>query len=792
MKVFVTCVMAVSILTLQLATGCFEQKTTEFHDLNVTSIIGCQYQCFNTSAFAIMDTKCACLGDLSSLGEPVDPALCNITCEGTYCGGKNVTNVYVTVEKEFFKRRMLLRNKTKFTSCVTTQCIDKNLLYTETDCQTDKEIEAACSTFFSCTFEPGDPCFLSQTLEDDFDWTITKNKTTYGPEKAYQGSFFAFVNDSKNSTLQGKKATLHSNVVVLAGGKWCLRFRYHTPDIRKGASLNIIAQSMEGNVIFEKQFLSREFKEWSYTELEIDLREEKKVNILFEFTRGEDTTNFALDDVTLTQGTCERTLTTVLLMTGRLKCDFEGNYDVCFKQDKGDNFDWSITRKGQTKSSGTGPSGNIEGNYFSFIEARGQRRGYKAVLISKFDLKDINITLRLFYNMYGDNIRTLKVYATKENPLFTKKGNQGENWKNTSITTFILGSQKLFVSANVDGKSRGDIAIDDVQIKVNQPSESCDTDKNYPRTWLRSSKECVRKVASYLIPHSQLDSTRCSFYESRERWTGILRPHQKYTTADIKEKGRDPTWVQVYNVSNGALVWEPFNSTMMKSFICVKTNNISSSENDTCITRRHEPDSDPVNPLGGRTKSNRDIIIGTVVVIVVAVLFITVVIVIFKRKLKMKIKHKMNNMAMTNVTYERQNDVIAVKKTYLKNSQNSDEHPDQEDYYVNQMPVESGLADHSTVQPTDGDYDHLHATNSNKTSANDDVYSHMTDDQYGFQEEPEDDTYDHSSFGLVVESEYGAAVVKEDGSNTYDHTSSINAASGAIGDDQDKYQNTMA
>lgn len=108
----------------------------------------------------------------------------------------------IIVEKEFFKRRMLLRNKTKFTSCVTTQCIDKNLLYTETDCQTDKEIEAACSeyrsrwkehtvkyikhkmitrfswfivgTFFSCTFEPGDPCFLSQTLEDDFDWTITK------------------------------------------------------------------------------------------------------------------------------------------------------------------------------------------------------------------------------------------------------------------------------------------------------------------------------------------------------------------------------------------------------------------------------------------------------------------------------------------------------------------------------------------------------------------------------------------------------------------------------------------
>lgn len=106
------------------------------------------------------------------------------------------------VEKAFFDRTVFFRNKTKFTSCVTTQCIRENLLYMETDCQTDKEIEASCSeyrtlckehtvkyikhkmitrfswfivgTFFSCTFEPGDPCFLFQSQEDDFDWTITK------------------------------------------------------------------------------------------------------------------------------------------------------------------------------------------------------------------------------------------------------------------------------------------------------------------------------------------------------------------------------------------------------------------------------------------------------------------------------------------------------------------------------------------------------------------------------------------------------------------------------------------
>lgn len=32
---------------------------------------------------------------------------------------------------------------------------------------------------------------------------------------------------------------------------------------------------------------------------------------------------------------------------------------------------------------------------------------------------------------------------------------------------------------------------------------------------------------------------------------------------------------------------------------------MSSSENDTCITRRHETDSDSVNPRGGRSKSNK-------------------------------------------------------------------------------------------------------------------------------------------------------------------------------------------
>lgn len=45
--------------------------------------------------------------------------------------------------------------------------------------------------------------------------------------------------------------------------------------------------------------------------------------------------------------------------------------------------------------------------------------------------------------MYGHDICTLEIYSMKENPLFTKTGDQGKNWQNTSMTTFILGSQKV-------------------------------------------------------------------------------------------------------------------------------------------------------------------------------------------------------------------------------------------------------------------------------------------------------------------------------------------------------------
>lgn len=45
--------------------------------------------------------------------------------------------------------------------------------------------------------------------------------------------------------------------------------------------------------------------------------------------------------------------------------------------------------------------------------------------------------------MRGNDINTLLVYSTDVKEIFMKKGEQGDEWKNDSITTFIQGSQKV-------------------------------------------------------------------------------------------------------------------------------------------------------------------------------------------------------------------------------------------------------------------------------------------------------------------------------------------------------------
>nr|XP_022331815.1 uncharacterized protein LOC111129644 isoform X1 [Crassostrea virginica] len=718
--------------------GCFNLSGNQtFFDLNDTSVIDCQNWCYNASAFAISDRRCSCIDDMVDLGETVNAALCNISCDGVYCGGNGVMNVYVTVEAEFFDNKALQTKTTDGSSCITNQCVNGFQLFKETDCNTTERIDMTCSTFFSCTFEPGETCFLFQNKSDRIKWTITKEKPEFGPETAYQGSYFAFVNDSNFKSLTAETATLISNVKINAkyGNLWCLRFRYQLPNENTFATLKVILKSTSEHRKTIQAFDFGKFREWNYTELQINLSKLGEAYILFEFTSGTKATHLALDDVTLTQGLCVDTLAEVLKMTGNLKCGFEGNQSVCFNQSGDDNFDWTIKREASNQ---TGPPEKHEGNYYSFIDSsgRGRSKGHQAVLTTKFRLDNENITFSMYYLMDGKEIRTLKVYLDNQTDVFLEMGNQGKKWRYFNTST-ILGSQYLHISANISG-AKSDIAIDDIQFRINKIAS--DT------TWWSSSQRCVRDVRSYPIPHTQFGSTRCISYDRTSRWTGIVRPWQPL-------KGRylgvgNPSDVLVYKSSTMTYVWEKFNSSGTKSFFC-------ESEKQEKGTFPYQ-----ITSVANQTNEENGTLIGGLVAGGVVILLIGIIlIIVIKRK---KNQRKIENVGINNMVYEKiDDDVIGTEDG------NSNGNQQQRKEGVDRNKSSSEVLDNSD-QGMEGEYNHLTFKQEATTSAND-VYSHVTDNQYGLHpvQKQEDDTYDHSA-GPVDNGDYGTPNVMES-PDLYDH-----------------------
>ncbi|XP_062580467.1 MAM and LDL-receptor class A domain-containing protein 1-like isoform X2 [Saccostrea cucullata] len=549
--------------------GCFRNTTAtslNFSSLLKPSILDCQDLCSSSSLFAIMDKKCACLDNINSAVEITDAYLCDVPCDGPFwCGGKDSMNVYSVVE-DFFSRRQRLANP-DFTSCVSYQCVDNRYVYKEVDCSSENISEAACSTFFSCTFEPGEPCFLFQAKNDEHDWTITVSSTGIGPQEAYQGSYFAFVNDSSGTYKQGSRTTLGSNIDFpdSKDSDWCLRFWTFLPNTSDVGRLQVYTEKT-GEKLFIKNFTNRQDAEWNYAEFDIQVH--KNDRIFFESVRGVNGSHFAVDDITLIKGKCRNTHSSVLYMTGEVKCNFEGNKDICFDQDQKDNFDWIIARNEQKiRDQKTGPMSSIEGNYYSYINTSDdkERRNSKAVLISKFYLTDVTITFSMQYHMNGKDINTLRVYlknGMRELDFFRRTGNQREDWLRISFTVKIEGTWKLFISANKGYGPLGNIAIDDIQIKINRQ------DLKY--NWMNQNERCKHNLGAYAINHQQLPDQPCFSFDFN-RWTGIIRPQRRGSAINVLAK--HPTKVKIYRNLGGnyEYVWESFNLTFTRRFICEKT-----------------------------------------------------------------------------------------------------------------------------------------------------------------------------------------------------------------------------
>ncbi|KAL9985794.1 hypothetical protein ACROYT_G008239 [Oculina patagonica] len=146
------------------------------------------------------------------------------------------------------------------------------------------------------------------------------------------------------------------------------------------------------------------------------------------------------------------------------ECSFDK--DLCgFSQSSSDKFDW--TRKsGGTSSSSTGPSGDVSGQgSYMYIETSSPRvQGDNAKLMKSGLSFNNKMRLSFSYHMYGNTMGTLNVYVGQKK-IFTKSGNQGNQWNQASVDVTEPGASELIFEGIRGSSYTGDAAIDNVKLE---------------------------------------------------------------------------------------------------------------------------------------------------------------------------------------------------------------------------------------------------------------------------------------------------------------------------------------
>ncbi|WP_025743800.1 fibronectin type III domain-containing protein [Aquimarina pacifica] len=178
-------------------------------------------------------------------------------------------------------------------------------------------------------------------------------------------------------------------------------------------------------------------------------------------------------------------------------------------QDSENDIDWQIY-SGATPSRNTGPYGSDEGDYYIYVEASGNNRGYpnKNAIISSpcIDLTTLSSAYFVFsYHMRGNTMGSLDLeISTNEGnswtSIFNKSGNQGDEWVEASLdlSPYTGNSIQLRFNAITGVRSRSDIAIDNIRLIESVIEECSDVNltinlDNYPEetSWTITNNEQI-------------------------------------------------------------------------------------------------------------------------------------------------------------------------------------------------------------------------------------------------------------------------------------------------------------
>ncbi|KAJ8299824.1 hypothetical protein KUTeg_023884 [Tegillarca granosa] len=355
-----------------------------------------------------------------------------------------------------------------------------------------KLLPGPCQPTGTCDFEV-DVCGYSNTRNgDNFDWlrsagsTLTANT---GPSVDHttntdQG-FYMYIDATGRN--KGERAWFYSQYFQPSPAA-CFTFWYYM----YGANV--------GSLRLYKPDPSRTVMLWNATGNQGNIWRQAFVQInsstAFQVTfDGEIGSGYlgdiAIDDVALHQGFCNNfttiapstvtPMTTVSYPPTKYDCTFDSKNICQWTQDTTDQFSWTV-HKGSTTSLDTGPTfdhtTNSINGYYIYIETSSKHPNDTARIISPMmSLSTSGQCLKFYYNMHGEDVYKLNLYARQGSSLgsvlWTKIGNQGNVWKYGSI---YLTPQSLSPSASstvnvqlvfegVVGKSyKGDIALDDISV----------------------------------------------------------------------------------------------------------------------------------------------------------------------------------------------------------------------------------------------------------------------------------------------------------------------------------------
>uniref|UniRef100_K1QMS6 MAM domain-containing protein n=1 Tax=Magallana gigas TaxID=29159 RepID=K1QMS6_MAGGI len=280
----------------------------------------------------------------------------------------------------------------------------------------------------TCDFESSNLCEWKNDKTDNFDWTWKSGSTSTtntGPTNDHTTNTASghYVYIEANGHRQGAKARL---IAPSYSGRssTCFQFYYNMHGQHIG-TLSVYKKTSRGLGTPIWSLSGEQGTGWQFGQ--VSIRGGSAYSVVFEAARGSGNQgDIAIDDPKMFTGSCPK----------RGYCNFEK--DFCgWTNSVTDQFDW-IRNKGTTGSTGTGPThdhtlGTRGTGYYIYIEASAPRaRGDTAQITSEvFPPSQQPYCLQFWYNMNGNAIGTLTVYATAngvQTPLWQLSGQQTGQW----------------------------------------------------------------------------------------------------------------------------------------------------------------------------------------------------------------------------------------------------------------------------------------------------------------------------------------------------------------------------